>query len=105
MFKKKRKITILSLLLAFALVLSNFGGVNGLAKNIIVKAATPQLIIPSRSGVMDLGKVGNCWRDTDVIGSNYLLLLKKTSQTVTPTMNFNNYGLKTLDFREKLMAD
>ncbi|MCB5288531.1 MAG: DUF5689 domain-containing protein, partial [Candidatus Cloacimonetes bacterium] len=41
------------------------------------------------------------WTDTDVAGTTYLQLLKATSSTVSPAMNFDNYTAETLNFKAR----
>ena len=41
------------------------------------------------------------WSDTDVTGTTYIQLLKATSVTITPTMNFDNYTDETLNFKAR----
>lgn len=38
------------------------------------------------------------WTDTDITGTTYLQLLKSTSITISPAMNFDGYTNETLDF-------
>ncbi|MEZ4801763.1 MAG: hypothetical protein R2797_03250 [Gelidibacter sp.] len=51
-------------------------------------------ITPIRTDVAGFGT----WTDTDVAGTTYLQLLRATSSTITPAMNFNTYTNETLDF-------
>ncbi|WP_159801656.1 T9SS sorting signal type C domain-containing protein [Flavobacterium sp. MK4S-17] len=51
-------------------------------------------IIPVRNQVSGF----STWTDTDVAGSTYLQLLKATSSTITPAMNFNTYTGESLVF-------
>lgn len=41
------------------------------------------------------------WTDTDVAGTTYLQLLKATSSTITPAMDFDAYSNETLDFNAR----
>lgn len=51
-------------------------------------------ITPVRDQVSGFGT----WTDVDVAGTTYLQLLKATSSTITPAMDFNAYTNETLDF-------
>ena len=97
MFRMKKKKPILSLLLAFTLVLSSLGGANGFSGNNSVKAATAELIIPVRNTVGE----NTGWTDTNVSGATYLQLTQNTSSTITPAMNFDNYTSETLSFQSR----
>ena len=52
------------------------------------------LITPQRSTVSGFPT----WTDVDILGSTYIQLLKSTSSTVTPAMDFDAYTNETLDF-------
>lgn len=52
-------------------------------------------IITPRDQVSGFG----IWSDTDVAGSTYVQLLKSTSVTITPAMNFGGYTSETLRFK------
>ena len=54
-------------------------------------------IIPVRTDVSGF----TTWSDTDVAGTTYIQLLKATSVTITPTMNFDNYTDETLNFKAR----
>ncbi len=41
------------------------------------------------------------WTDTDVTGTTYLQLLKSTSSTISPAMNFDNYTGEALNFKAR----
>jgi hypothetical protein len=80
-----KKLTFLkSLLLAIGLLAGNIG-------------AFGDNIIPVRTDVSGF----STWTDTDVGGTTYLQLLKATSSTITPVMNFENYSNETLDFKAR----
>ncbi len=51
-------------------------------------------IIPIRTDVAGFAT----WTDTDVAGTTYLQLLKSTTSTITPAMNFDSYIGETLNF-------
>lgn len=54
-------------------------------------------IIPTRTDVAGFPT----WSDTDIVGTTYLQLLKATSKTITPAMNFNSYTSETLNFKAR----
>lgn len=54
-------------------------------------------IIPARTDVAGY----STWIDTDVAGTTYLQLLKSTSSTVTPSIDFSKYINKTLNFKAR----
>lgn len=54
-------------------------------------------IIPIRTDVSGY----TSWTDTDVTGTTYLQLLKSTSSTITPVMNFDSYTSETLNFKAR----
>ncbi len=54
-------------------------------------------IIPVRTDVSGF----DTWTDTDVAGTTYLQLLKATSSTVSPTMDFDNYTGEALNFKAR----
>ena len=79
------KITLFkTLFLALALFVSNvaWGAVN---------------ITPIRTDVTGF----TTWTDVDVAGTTYVQLLKETSSTISPAMNFDNYSNETLDFKAR----
>ncbi|MGV8914045.1 MAG: T9SS type A sorting domain-containing protein [Kaistella sp.] len=41
------------------------------------------------------------WTDTDIVGTTYLQLLKGTSSTTSPAMDFNSYTNQTLNFKAR----
>ncbi len=51
-------------------------------------------ITPTRTDVTGFAT----WTDVDVAGTTYVQLLKATSSTVTPAMNFDLFSSETLDF-------
>jgi hypothetical protein len=54
-------------------------------------------ITPTRTDVSGFP----AWTDTDIAGTTYLQLLKSTSSTISPAMNFNNYTSETLNFKAR----
>jgi len=54
-------------------------------------------IIPIRTDVSGFAT----WTDTDVAGTTYLQLLKATSVTITPAMDFDSYTSETLNFKAR----
>lgn len=54
-------------------------------------------IIPIRTDVSGF----ESWTDTDVGGTTYIQLLKATSSTISPAMNFNSYTGETLNFKAR----
>ncbi|MDD4218249.1 MAG: T9SS type A sorting domain-containing protein [Bacteroidales bacterium] len=54
-------------------------------------------IIPVRDQVAGF----DTWTDTDIGGTTYLHLLKVTSSTITPAMNFDNYTDEKLNFKAR----
>ena len=54
-------------------------------------------IIPTRTDVAAFPT----WTDVDVVGTTYLQLLKATSITVTPPMDFDSYTAETLEFKAR----
>ncbi|MDD2634900.1 MAG: T9SS type A sorting domain-containing protein [Bacteroidales bacterium] len=63
----------------------------------IGKTYAQENIIPIRDQVAGF----DTWTDTDVAGTSYIQLLKSTSSTVTPAMNFDNYTNETLNFKAR----
>jgi len=47
------------------------------------------------------GSTATGWTDTDVTGTTYLQLLKSTSVSITPAMNFDNYTSEALNFKAR----
>ena len=81
-----RKFTFLKMMLLAVVMLAGSMGVMGQAN-----------IIPVRTDVSGF----TTWSDTDVAGTTYIQLLKATSVTITPTMNFDNYTDETLNFKAR----
>lgn len=81
-----RKFTFLKMMLLAVVMLAGSMGVKGQAN-----------IIPVRTDVSGF----TTWSDTDVAGTTYIQLLKATSVTITPTMNFDNYTDETLNFKAR----
>lgn len=67
------------LLSLFILLILGFVGLEGMGQ-------TPVNITPIRTDVSGF----TTWTDTDIAGSTYLQLLKATSVTISPAMNFDN---------------
>lgn len=54
-------------------------------------------IIPVRTDVTGFPT----WTDTNVVGTTYIQLLKATSTTITPAMDFDAYTAETLNFKAR----
>jgi hypothetical protein len=54
-------------------------------------------IIPVRTGINGF----STWTDVEVAGTTYLQLLKATSSTTTPAMDFTQYNSETLNFKAR----
>jgi len=88
-FRKKSKTIIKGLFLLFALFFMS------------AQVSWAQVnITPIRTDVAGF----STWTDTDPAGTTYLQLLKATSQTISPAMDFDGYTNETLNFKARTVG-
>lgn len=78
------------LLSLFILLILGFAGLEG-------RGQTPVNITPIRDAVAGFAT----WTDTDIAGTSYLQLVKASSVTISPAMNFDTYTSEKLTFKAR----